>query len=147
MIIDFSSKYKLEKTKKELLNIKQISADDIFILQHITVNNDECESIKKYGILNRKDLLKHDDLEIVKKLKENPQRYEMMINKKLDTNICAFLCANMNFDYDSNLKGFPEILNPLKYYYNMEKYKKYIITFKVEYMNIEKSGIFRTRKI
>ena len=47
MIIDFSSKYKLEKTKKELLNIKQISADDIFILQHITVNNDECESIKK----------------------------------------------------------------------------------------------------
>lgn len=147
MIIDFSSKYKLEKTKKELLNIKQISDDDIFILQHITVNNDECESIKKYGILNRKDLLKHDDLEIVKKLKENPQRYEMMINQKLDTNICAFLCANMNFDYDSNLKGFPEILNPLKYYYNMEEYKKYIITFKVEYMNIEKSGFFRTRKI
>lgn len=69
MIIDFSSKYKLEKTKKELLNIKQISDDDIFILQHITVNHDECESIKKYGILNRKDLLKHDDLEIVKKLK------------------------------------------------------------------------------
>ena len=69
MIIDFSSKYKLEKTKKELLNIKQISDDDIFILQHITVNNDECESIKKYGILNRKDLLKHDELEIVKKLK------------------------------------------------------------------------------
>ena len=39
---------------------KKISDDDIFILQHITVNNDECESIKKYGILNRKDLLKHD---------------------------------------------------------------------------------------
>ena len=147
MIIDFSSKYKLEKTKKELLNIKQISDDDIFILQHITVNNDECESIKKYGILNRKDLLKHDELEIVKKLKENPQRYEMMINQKFDTNICAFLCANMNFDYANNWKGFPEILSPLKYYYNMEEYKKYIITFKVEYMNIEKSGFFRTRKI
>lgn len=147
MIIDFSSKYKLEKTKKELLNIKQISDDDIFILQHITVNNDECESIKKYGILNRKNLLKHDDLEIVKKLKENPQRYEMMINQKFDTNICAFLCANINFDYANNLEGFPEILSPLKYYYNMEEYKKYIITFKVEYMNIEKSGFFRTRKI
>lgn len=147
MIIDFSSKYKLEKTKKELFDINKIFDNDIFILQHITVNNDKCESIKKYGILNRKELLKHDDLEIVKKLKEKPQRYEMMINQKFDTNICAFLCANMNLDYDNNLEGFPEILSPLKYYYNMKEYKKYIITFKVEYMNIEKSEFFRTRNI
>ena len=58
MIIDFSSKYKLEKTKKELFDINKIFDNDIFILQHITVNNDKCESINKYGILNRKDLLK-----------------------------------------------------------------------------------------
>ena len=69
------------------------------------------------------------------------------MNQNFDINICAFLCANMNFDYANNLEGFPEILSPLKYYYNMEEYKKYIITFKVEYMNIEKSGFFRTRKI
>ena len=142
MIVDFSTQYKLEKTKKELLNIKQISDDDIFILQHITVNSDECESIKKYGILNRKEILKHDDFEIVKKLKEQPQRYKMMMNQKFDTNICAFLCANMNLNYNNNFEGLPEILSPLTYCYNMEKYKKYIITFKVKYMNIEKSGFF-----
>lgn len=41
MIIDFSSKYKLEKTKKELLNIKQISDDDFLycnILQLIMMS-------------------------------------------------------------------------------------------------------------
>ncbi len=108
-------------------------------MQHITVNNDSCESIKKYGILNRKGLLKHDDIEIVKKLKENPKRYEMIMNQNFDINICAFLCANTNLDYDNKFKGFPEILN---HYYNMEGYQKYMITFKVKYINIEKSGFF-----
>lgn len=84
--------------------------------------------------------LKHDDLEIVKKLKENPKRYEMIMNQNFDINICAFLCANMNLDYDNKFKGFPEILNPSAFYYNMEEYQKYMITFKVKYINIEKSG-------
>lgn len=64
------------------------------------------------------------------------------MNQNFDINICAFLCANTNLDYDNKFKGFPEILNPSTYYYNMEGYQKYMITFKVKYINIEKSGFF-----
>lgn len=139
MIIDFSTEQKTEKTKKELLNINRISDDDIFILQHITVNNDECKYIKKYGILNKKELFKHDEIECVQKLKEISKRAKIQLNTDYNTNVCAFLCANMNLDYDNNLAGLPEILNSKSRMYLGDKY---IITFKVKYMNIEKSGFF-----
>lgn len=140
MIIDFSTNKKIEESKKILLKENKIYDEDIFILQHVSANNDGCKSIIKYGILNRKELLKHEDIDIIKKLKQSKSRYEMMQKKDNDINICAFLCAKANLHYDNNWNGFPEILN--YYYQDKEKWDKYIITFKVKYKYIEHSGFF-----
>lgn len=142
MLIDYTTIHRINETKKQLKDNINITSDDIFILQHISVNKDKCKTLKKYGILNRTELIKHSKFDIIKKLSNYNE--SDLIKKLRDPNICAFFSAKANLDYDNNLRGLPEILNYKGCWNKANDWEKYIITFRIKYKNIEKSGFFGT---
>jgi hypothetical protein len=132
MVINLTNKEKANETKLKLEkeNIEDISNVE-FILQHISANDDKCEGIRKYGLLNRNALIIHEDLNITQKIYKKLSE-DTMLEKLKDPYIGAFFSAMDNLDYNNDLDALPEIINA-----NMaDKYEKYIITFKVKYLNI-----------
>lgn len=132
MVINLTNKEKAKETRLELekKNIEDISNVE-FILQHISANDDECDGIKRYGLLNRNALIMHKELNITQKIYEKFGKSTKLENLE-EPCIGAFLSASDNLDYDNDLESLPEIVN-----INMDdKYEKYIITFKVKFLDI-----------